>query len=251
MRRLALAAVLAVAAAIGLVPATAQVRPQPGDGDRRLQSVDYAPNQVVTLEVAPGYQLTVELAPDEQIENVAVGDSAAWQVTANRRGDRLFIKPLQAGVTTNMTVITNARVYAMDLVPLYGPSAEMAYTVRFRYPEAGEEESADETSAPAVEGRYRLSGARRLRPSRIGDDGRQTFIEWPADRTLPAVYGVDREGNETLVNGMMRDDVFVIDSVLPRLVFRIDRDVARAERAPVRSEAPARVQTPPTQTVAR
>jgi type IV secretion system protein VirB9 len=236
---------LALAAALlALTPAGAQVRPQPGDGDRRLQSVDYAPDQVVTLEVAPGYQLTVELAPDEQIENVAVGDSAAWQVTANRRGDRLFIKALQSGVATNMTVITNARLYAMDLVPLSGPSAEMAYTVRFRYPEAGEDTAADDGAEPALAGRYRLSGARRLRPSRIGDDGRQTFIEWPRDLPLPAVYGVGRDGQETLVNGMMRDDVFVIDSVVQRLIFRIDRDVAQARRVPIRPAVPAPAAAP-------
>lgn len=234
--RAALALALALLAAS---PAAAQVRPQPGGGDPRLQSVDYAPDQVVTLQVAPGYQLTVELAPDEQIENVAVGDSGAWQVTSNRRGDRLFIKPLQQGVTTNMTVITNARVYAIDLVPLFGATPDMAYTVRYRYPEAGEQaqEDAAADSDPAVQGRYRLSGARRLRPSLIGDDGRQTFIEWPEDQPLPAVYGIGRDGQETLVNGMMRDGVYVIDSVLPNLVFRIDRRVARARRVRERTAA--------------
>ncbi|HZF95451.1 MAG TPA: TrbG/VirB9 family P-type conjugative transfer protein, partial [Allosphingosinicella sp.] len=177
--------------------------------------------------------LTVELAPDEQIENVALGDSGAWQVTANRRGDRLFIKPLQGGISTNMTVITNARLYAIDLVPLSGPSPEMAYTVRFNYPEAartgaggGEEAEAE----PPVDGRYRVSGARALQPSRIGDDGRHTYIEWPADRPIPAVYALGANGEESLVNGMMRDDVYVIDSVVPRLVFRIDRQTARAVR---------------------
>lgn len=224
-------ALVVVAALLIAAPAVAQVRPQPGTGDPRLQTVDYAPDQVVTLQVAPGYQLTVELAPDEQIENVALGDSAAWQVTANRRGDRLFIKPLQQGVTTNMTVITNARVYAIDLLPLFGATPDMAYTVRFRYPQADDAEEENAAAGDAtVQGRYRLTGAQRLRPSRIGDDGRQTFIEWPDDRPLPAVYGIGRDGQETLVNGMMRDGVYVIDSVLATLVFRIDRHVARATR---------------------
>ncbi|HEX8192350.1 MAG TPA: TrbG/VirB9 family P-type conjugative transfer protein [Allosphingosinicella sp.] len=234
------------AAAWGAVPASAQVRPQPGAGDRRLQTIDYAADQVVILEVAAGYQLTVELAPDEQIENVALGDSSAWQVTANRRGDRLFIKPLQSGVTTNMTVITNARLYAIDLVPLMSPSPDMAYTVRFNYPDGertgeggGEDGDAAEAEAP-VDGRYRVSGARALQPSRIGDDGRHTYIEWPADRPIPAVYGVRENGEETLVNGMMRDDVYVIDAVLPRLVFRIDRETARAVRVRQRPARQAR-----------
>ena len=86
-----------------------------------------------------------------------------------------------------------------------------------------------------VAGRYRLSGARALRPSRISDDGIHTYIEWPREAALPAVYSLDERGQESLVNGMMRDDLFVIDAVVRRLVFRIDRDVARAERVPERA----------------
>jgi type IV secretion system protein VirB9 len=222
---------LALAAACCTLPAAAQVRPQPGAGDARLQTIDYVADQVVVLEVAAGYQLTVELAPDEQIENVAIGNSGAWQVTANRRGDRLFIKPLQAGVSTNMTVITNARLYAIDLMPLSGPSSEMAYTVRFNYPDDARTGAGEDAAAETpMDGRYRVSGARALQPSRIGDDGRHTYIEWPADRPIPAVYAVGPDGEESLVNGMMRDEVFVIDSVAQRLVFRIDRQTARAVR---------------------
>ncbi len=219
-----------LAALAALAPATlaGQVRPRPTGGDPRVQSVQFQPDQVISLEVAPGYQLMLEFAPDERIESVAVGDSAAWQVTPNRSGDRVFVKALQA-LPSNLTVVTSARLYAFDLNPLFGPSAEMAYVVRFTYPGA-ESESAAPDQGPAVEGRYRLSGARALRPSRISDDGQHTYIEWPRDRTLPAVYALDESGRESLVNGMMREDLFVIDAVVRRLVFRIDRQVARATR---------------------
>ena len=75
-----------------------------------------------------------------------------------------------------------------------------------------------------------MSGAQALRPSSISDDGRHTYIEWPRDRTLPAVYSINPEGRESLVNGAMRDDLFVIDAVASKLVFRIDDNVARADR---------------------
>lgn len=219
---------LALAALAASAPLAAQVVPQPGAGDPRLQTVEYHPDQVVQIQAAPGYQVTLELGADEQIENVAVGDSGAWQVTPNRRGDHLFIKPLQA-VATNMTVLTSIRRYAFDLVPLYSPAGDMPYTVRFLYPDP--EASAEATEEPApVQGLYRVSGSRSLRPSRISDDGQHTYIEWPADRLLPAVYALDSEGRESLVNGAMRDDLFVIDGVMPRLVFRIDRRTARAVR---------------------
>jgi len=216
-------------AALASAPLAAQVRPQalPG-GDPRIQSVGYAANQVVLLEGAPGYQVTLELSPDERAENIALGDSSAWQVTANRRGDLLFIKALVGGIPTNMTVITNVRTYNFELIP--ASSSAMAYSVRFDYPPPPavvEEDLAD----AAAEGRYRLGGDKALRPSEISDDGVHTYIRWPRDRALPAVYAVTENGQEMLVNGMMRqDDLFVIDSISRKLVFRIDGNVATATR---------------------
>jgi type IV secretion system protein VirB9 len=230
--RLVILAGLALIAA----PLSAQVQPRPAGGDPRIQIVEYDENQVVQLQAVPGYQLTVEFGPDEQIESVAVGDSAAWQATPNRRGDHLFVKPLQASTSTNMTVVTSVRIYLFELTPLFGASSDMAYTVRFSYPDAGGGDAAQQAEAEQVsEGRYRVSGARALRPSRISDDGRHTYVEWPRDRAIPAVYAIDAQGRETLVNGMMRDDIFVIDSIAQRLVFRIDRAVARATRVEQRA----------------
>ena len=225
--RLILAA-LALLAPAGLA---AQVHPAPGAGDPRIQNVLYDAEQVVQLQGTPGFQTDVEFAADEAIENVAVGDSAAWQVTPNRRGDHLFVKPLIAGVTTNMTVVTSARTYFFERAPL--SSGEVPYMVRFRYPSA--QSAANDTPPAAIEGRYRLSGAQALRPSRIADDGVHTYIEWPHEASLPAVYALNSQGQETLVNGGMRDGLFVIDGIAQRLVFRIDSEVARADRVSPRA----------------
>jgi type IV secretion system protein VirB9 len=215
-------------------PAGAQVKPKPGAGDPRIQSIDYAPDQVVLLQAATGYQVTVELSPDEQVENVAVGDSASWQVTANHRGDHLFVKAIQPGVSTNMTVVTTVRLYNFELVPTSGGAGDVAYTVRFHYPNAGANSAFDQDAASAIgEGRYRLGGDKALRPSEISDDGKHTYIRWPRERALPAVYAVGEAGREMLVNGMMREDVFVIDSVAAKLVFRIDKATATATRVRV------------------
>jgi type IV secretion system protein VirB9 len=228
---------VALLAALLPLPAAAQVVPQPGAGDPRVQTVEYQPEQVVQIRGAPGYQITLELGADEHIENIAVGDSGAWQVTANKRGDLVFLKPIQPGVTTNMTVVTDIRTYAFELVPLFGSQPDMPYTIRFRYPPtvtagaAAAQPGEGVVAAAAVpRGRYKLSGDRAVRPSGIDDDGAKTYIEWPADRSLPAVYALDAKGKEMLVNGNMRDGIYVIDSVPARLVFRLDRQVARATR---------------------
>ena len=215
--------------------AQAQVLPEPSGGDPRIQAVDYRRDQVVQIGGAPGYQTTIALAPDEQIQNIAVGDSGAWQVSANRSGNILFVKPVQGGVDTNMTIVTNARFYAFDLVA--AGNSQPPYEVRFRYP-AEEGAQAPDTATPAEQiGRYRLGGSRMLRPDWISDDGEKTWIRWREDVALPAVFIVDESGRERLANGNMRGDLYVIDSVHAHLMFRIDRETAHARRFLPREQA--------------
>ncbi|MDH7973006.1 TrbG/VirB9 family P-type conjugative transfer protein [Sphingomonas sp. AR_OL41] len=223
---------LLLAGLLLVTPAAAQVRPEPGPGDPRIQSVLYDPNQVVQLQAAAGYQVTVEFAPDERIENVAVGDSGAWQITPNKRGDRLFVKAVGQGVTSNLTVVTDARTYIFELSPLFGPLPTMAYVLRFRYATPAAVTVVANDAAVPTPGRYKLNGDKALRPSAIDDDGVHTYLAWAPDQTLPAIFAIDSEGRESLVNGMVRDGRFVIDAVANHLVFRIDRRTAGATRVP-------------------
>jgi len=216
-------------------PGFAQVQPLPAGGDAHLQQINYDPGQIVQLRGSPGYQLMVELSPDEQVQNVAVGDNAAWQVSVNKGGDRLFLKPVQPGVATNMTVVTSVRVYSFDLQSIEGPSPDMPYTVQFRYPvPKAETPDARYVDVSAVSRRlshYKVSGDRALWPTSITDDGQHTWIAWPRTAAIPAIYASDRSGKDVLVNGMMgTDDVYVIDGAPQKLTFRIDRSVAHAVR---------------------
>lgn len=213
-------------------PLAAQVRPQPGPGDQRVQTVEYVPDQVVQLQAAPGYQVTVALNPDERVESIALGDSAAWQVTANKRGDYLFVKPVNAGVTTNMVVLTDVRMYAFELVPAFGPMESLPFAVRFTYPAAASATtttSADPAATPA-QGRYKLGGDKLLRPSAMADNGVRTEIEWPASASLPAIYAIADDGRETLVTGNVRDGRIVVDSIAGKFLFRRDKRTATATR---------------------
>lgn len=229
MRVLTLIAMLLYAA-----PASAQLRPHPGDGDPHLQAVDYVDGQVVQLRGALGYQLMVELSPDEQVQNVAIGDSSAWQVSLNKGGDRLFLKPTKGEGNTNMTVVTSVRVYAFDLVADGGPSLDTPYTIQFRYPLARVVPNAGYVDVSAIARKlshYRISGDRLLRPVSVSDDGQRTYVSWPKGAPIPAIYVPGNSGSEMLANGMMgADDVYVIDGVPQLLTFRIDDNVARAER---------------------
>lgn len=226
MKWLALLLLLAAPAA------TAQVRPQPGPGDPRVQTVTFAPDQVVQLQAAPGYQITVALNSDERIESIALGDGTAWQASANKRGDYLFVKPISAGVTTNMVVITDVRMYAFELVPAYGPMEGLPFAVRFIYPDIAPLGTEAASGEATTAGRYRLTGDKLLRPSAMADDGVRTQIEWPASASLPAIYAIGDDGVEVLATGQVRDGQVVVDRIARKFVFRQDRRVATATRMP-------------------
>lgn len=222
--------------AFAALPAAAQVDPQPVGLDAAIQSVTYAEGKVVRLTAAVGYQLTVEISPDEVIENIAVGDSSVWQVSPSRRGDRIFIKPLQYGITTNMTVVTGTRTYLFELAPSNYGGAGAAQIVRFAYPEAKPVMTPPDDQR-VDQGLYKLTGTRELFPAAISEDGARTYMQWNDDALLPAVYVVDKLGQEVLVDAMMRDGILTIDEVVPSLVFRLDGKLARAVR---RSQARAK-----------
>jgi len=221
---------------VGASPAFAEVRPVFGDGDSRLQSVDFDAGQVVQLTGTPGYQLMVELSPDEQVRSVALGDTGAWQVNVNKDGNRLFLKPARTDVRTNMSVVTSVRTYNFDLYALAVRTPDMPYAVQFHYPAPKATmtgtEYVDVSAAIRRLSKYWITGDQELRPASVSDDGKHTYIGWPKNAPIPAIYSVDRSGNEELANGVMGiDDVYVVDGAPEALVFRIDQAVARAERA--------------------
>lgn len=226
MRRLAFLLILLA------VPAAAQT-PQTADGvDPRLRTIEYDAGQVFRLRVAIGYQSTIIFNPDERVENVGIGDSDGWQVTLNSRGDALFLKPVHPNGATNMTVITDARVYNFELSSAHAPGADTPFTVRFLH--SGTRAETPTAPARLQAGRYRLSGARALRPAAISDDGVRTYIEWGASQAVPAVFAIGDQGDELLMDGHVRDGLYVIDAVHRTLLFRLDRQTARASRNRVR-----------------
>lgn len=215
------------------VPASAQVDPQPGDGDPRIQTVQYSASQIIRLSVAPGLQTIVELAPGENIQTIGVGDSVAWQVSASKRGDFFFVKNVGANAVTNMSVVTAARVYNFELAPAGGYGDISPYHVRIVYPaELGT--PATEEIAPSFE--YRISGSKTIRPSDVYQEGLRTVIEWPEDAALPAIFTLEN-GGEAIVNGEMLDGRFVIAGTPAKLVFRLDRKTAYATRKPLKAPA--------------
>lgn len=208
-------------------PSVAEVTPRPGYGDPHIQQVAYDAEQVVVLNASPGFVTTVELSPDERVENIALGNSGAWQVQVNHRGDRLFVKAVANDVATNLTVFTDGRRYNFILRPNSGEQIAMPFVVRFVYPS---QQFAPQPAAPEPVTLFKLRGDRSLWPAAMSDDGNFTSIMWDADQTMPAIYRVDARGAETLVNGVVRDGAFVIEGISTKFIFRLGKNQAIATR---------------------
>lgn len=197
--------------------------------DPRVRTVPYVPGAVTALTGHYGYQMLISLAEGERIENISIGDSVAWLVTPNKAANGLFLKPVEPDAATNMTVQTNVRTYLFELTARRatrgGATPGMTYQLAFRYPAAV-------TPAPAAlpvrHRAYRMSGAARLRPDDLFDDGRATWFHWPAGAQVPAIFARDGK-HEALVEHRVKDGYVVIDR-LGEFSLRDGRDRLRVRR---------------------
>lgn len=101
--------------------------------DGRIKLLAYDPSDIYTLPTRVGYQTNIEFSDREEVETISVGDRSFWQIIPS--GSRLFIRPLQENVATNMTVITNRHSYQFDLRSVDGKERSIVYVARFTYPE--------------------------------------------------------------------------------------------------------------------
>ena len=227
MKRTALFAALAVLAAS---PAAA-VAPHPGAGDPRIFEVLYDPQEVVELHGVLGYQLALEFDPAERIENVAIGDALGWQVTPNRKANLLFLKPMAQRPDTNMTVVTNFRRYNFQLSVRAKARAEtIPYSVRFTYPQAAVAVVVPPPPpAPPVDRNhaYSYQGSAKALPVRMFDDGQATYFAFGSEEDLPAIFAVDPDGGETVVNSHMQAGYIVVDRLAPGFVLRRGAEVTK------------------------
>ncbi len=228
----------------------------PALAQSRSDQVEYSPNRVYTIVGQPSIQTMIQFSDNEAIENVALGDAAAWQVTPNKRANMLFIKPLFARGRTNMTVITNRRRYLFDLV-IAGPKAQALYAIQFTYAEdemiaallakqADTATIAAEVATPAkpeLNDRWRFAGNKRLSPARIYDDGDSTYIAWSRSTELPGVFVENDDGKEGPVNFSVRGDYLVVEGVAPTYILR--RGKARATLTNLAPRAPQPVASKP------
>ncbi|TMM46663.1 TrbG/VirB9 family P-type conjugative transfer protein [Qipengyuania marisflavi] len=216
-------------------PTAAQIVPQPGLENPRLQTVLWQAGEEIWLTALPATGLTVVLERGEQISSVTLADPSRLDVRISAERDSFLLFPRQPGDLGSVVVATDRRNYRFTLRT--GNDLLAAYLVQLAYADTAPQ-SYDAAPTSPVElaagpvWPYRLKGDKVVQPLSVRDDGRHTFIEFAQDAPLPAIFAIGATGDEQLVNGYMRGDRFVIDRVWSELVFRIDKKRATARREP-------------------
>jgi type IV secretion system protein VirB9 len=231
-----------------------------GPADPRLREVIYDPRAVVTVPVKRGIVTLIVLDVDESILEVAAGlggdcakPEAAWCVAAQAGGRNIFVKAKSAASAANtLAVVTDRRTHSFRFVvmtendskpPVYrllvkSPAdAKPPSSLRLRdIPALSALPAVPPTPPPnqvvaerfqakpqVMNAQYSVAegtDSQDIVPTLVYDDGRFTYLRFPGNREVPAVFHVLGDGSETLVNARMEDDLLVVDRVSRRLMLR-------------------------------
>lgn len=227
--------------------------------DPRLREVVYDRHAVLTVPVKRGVVTHVVLDADEAITDVVAGlggdcarPESAWCIVAQPGGRHLFVKARSsASAPNNLAVVTDRRTHAFRFTVLPDADArppvfrltvkaparvQLAEIARLREIAPPLAPALPPPPAPAVVVAERLqtrppvmnthyavaegAGSQEIVPTLVFDDGRFTYLRFPGNREIPAVFHVRSDGSESLVNTRMEDDLLVVDRVSRRLTLR-------------------------------
>ena len=219
-----------------------------------VQVYPYSDGVIYHVLTAPGQVTDIALQPGESLGAVAAGDTVRWVIgdTTSGSGDskrtHVLVKPFTSGLSTNVIITTDRRTYHLTLT---STDRTAMSALSWSYPAdqlIALKAAADQAqaAAPVASGLaidqlrfdYVISGDQPAwRPLRAFDDGRQTFIEFPADIGVgeaPPLFLVDAKGTASLVNYRVQGRYYVVDRLFDVAELRLGlkhQDIVRITRA--------------------
>ena len=208
------------------------------------------------LVCAPLRVCAIELEVGEHLQSEPqLGDSRRWEITPVLSGSGLdetpilIVKPIEAGLETDLIVPTDRRTYVIRLV---SDPTRFVSRLAFQYPdedrakwadfEARQNEAKRNAESIAEERRandkkdgvlpmgenavdrlyldYKMTGDEHLRPDHVFDDGQHTYLIYPNDgrfRELPTLLLVVN-GKTELVNFRVDCSRYIVDRLFDKAV---------------------------------
>jgi type IV secretion system protein VirB9 len=206
-----------------------------------VQVYPFSEGAIYQVYTAPSAVTDITLQPGEGLIAVASGDTVRWVIGDTTSGSgaqkrtHVLVKPFSTGLKTNLVITTDRRSYHLQLASTTKTAmAALSWT----YPEdeliaLRRAREAAEAAAPIAGGlsieqlhfNYEVSGDRpNWRPLRAFDDGRQTFVEFPATITVgeaPPLFVIGPTGAAELVNYRVRGRFYVVDRIFDAAELRL------------------------------
>jgi P-type conjugative transfer protein TrbG len=216
--------------------------PSPGPDGRVLFSYGAG---LPTVVCAPLRVCMIELQTGEKLVGEPhIGDSVRWNVSPALYGEGnsitsiIVLKPSMPGLDTNLLITTDRRAYYLRLI---SKPEDYVARVAFAYPddESGERkwqqhlaelkrqeeershiEDLPEGAADALHFNYRLKGGdENIRPVRVFDDGKKTYIQMPGqatNRELPVLVVIGANKKPEMVNYRVKGSTYIVDRLFER-----------------------------------
>jgi len=173
----------------------------------------------------------IDFAPDEKVtaEGIGIGDSERWGIQP--AGNRVLVKPKEAGIATDLIVATSKRSYHLGLrthAP-YMPEASFYYPDDIRTAEAertaalhkAAQQAADPIPSKPLSFAYRIEGPQYAwRPVQVFSDDSHIYVQLPDNldgADLPVLY-VQDNGRNSLTNYQVKGSYLVSDRLFKRAV---------------------------------
>lgn len=208
--------------------------PEASIHDPRVRVVEYRRSDVVQLVTTPGVQTHIQVEDGENYITHALGDGKAYVLAI--KANHFFLKPTALNANTNLTIVTDRRVYNYRL--RFAESLDDSrsiFDLSYRYPDSEEkkaravlEQAALEKAFKERRGKantaYSMAGDLALAPVNAWDDQEFTYFKFPANADLPGIYLVDEAGNESIANRVIAgqaSDIYVVQKVSPKWMLRL------------------------------
>lgn len=209
-----------------IAPLRAETLPEPGLLDARIRVARYSPDEVYRLRGFVGYEIDLVFDAGEAFVGLASGDIEGIAFVAD--ANHLFLKPKAPSIGTNLTILTTRHAYQFD----YSASARhpdgtqpVTYALRFTYPAEPSKELDELTVKPPETPRarnidYWFCGHPSLKPIAASDDGVHTRLTFAPHAEQPAIFVLNDDGTEALLNFSMDQGDVILHRVAARLILR-------------------------------
>lgn len=205
-----------------------------------------------TVVGSPLHATVIQLMPGSKPFTVANPSGGLWIITQTQAGDvpEIIVKPLYAGLHNNL-VVTATGPQGQSLTynfTLVSDKSQYVPMVGFYYPDqmleqwhvaaqgqAAEQQKAQQQTVAVLPnlnvsdldfgwkircgggGWFSSSRCGSIRPLRVFDDGRQTYIQMPSGLAshggIPSILARNIDGKPAIINWRYRDGYFIVDGV--------------------------------------